>query len=84
MFPFTLPRIFPTVHADSDELAVSARTVSTLRHVRNAMAVPETEIKRWRRAFDVNAQTVVDGQKYVARVPRSCVRGRVDTSCAGT
>lgn len=66
MFPFTLPRIFPTVHADSDELAVSARTVSTLRHVRNAMAVPETEIKRWRRAFDVNAQTVVDGQKYLS------------------
>ncbi len=31
----------------------------------NPMAVPETELKRWRRTFDTNAQTTVDGQKCV-------------------
>ncbi|PCH34210.1 mitochondrial carrier [Wolfiporia cocos MD-104 SS10] len=66
MFPLNLPRIFPTAYCDNDELAVSARTVSSLRHVRSVMAVGETELKRWRRIFDTNAHTVADGQKYLS------------------
>ncbi|KAI0931506.1 hypothetical protein AcV5_005022 [Taiwanofungus camphoratus] len=65
MFPLSLPRIFPTVHCDNDELAVSSRTVSALRHVKSVMSVPETELRRWRRNFDANATTVVDGEKFL-------------------
>lgn len=62
MFPLNLPRVFLTVYCDQDELAVAVWTVSALRHVRNLIAVPETEIKRWRRIFDTNSTTVMNGQ----------------------
>ena len=64
MFPFNLPRIFSTLYADS-EPAPPSRAVSALSSVKNAMSVPESELKRWRRTFDANAQTVVEGQKCV-------------------
>ncbi|KAI0652392.1 mitochondrial carrier [Trametes meyenii] len=67
MFPFTLPRIFPTLYCDSAEAppAPASRAASALNTVKNAMAVPENELKRWRRTFDTNAQTVVEGQKFL-------------------
>jgi solute carrier family 25 aspartate/glutamate transporter 12/13 len=36
-----------------------------LKTVRNAIAVPENELKRWRRVFDANAKVVIDGQKFL-------------------
>ncbi|KAJ7675333.1 mitochondrial carrier domain-containing protein [Mycena rosella] len=48
-----LSNIFPTVHADSP-----------LAALKTAVAVPETELKRWRRTFDANAK-VVNGEKYL-------------------
>ena len=59
MFPLSLPRIFGTVHCDSD--APTSRAASTINTVKSAISVPESELKRWRRSFDANAQTVVEG-----------------------
>ncbi|KAJ7109932.1 mitochondrial carrier domain-containing protein [Mycena epipterygia] len=44
----------PTIHADS----------SLTSALKTAVAVPETELKRWRRTFDANAK-VVNGEKYL-------------------
>jgi solute carrier family 25 (mitochondrial aspartate/glutamate transporter), member 12/13 len=55
-----LSTVFPVVHCDSEgSLAASA-----LKTVRTAVSVPETELKRWRRIFDVNSK-VVDGERYL-------------------
>ncbi|KAJ7492348.1 mitochondrial carrier domain-containing protein [Mycena latifolia] len=48
-----LSNIFPTIHADSP-----------LTALKTAVAVPETELKRWRRTFDANAK-VINGEKYL-------------------
>lgn len=69
MFPLSLPRIFGTVHCDSD--APTSRAASTINTVKSAISVPESELKRWRRSFDANAQTVVEGQKCVASPTQS-------------
>lgn len=29
------------------------------------MAIPENELRRWRRVFDANAKVVIDGEKCV-------------------
>ncbi|PPQ79404.1 hypothetical protein CVT25_002674 [Psilocybe cyanescens] len=54
--------IFPTVHCESD--GPSSITKSALQSVRTAVAVPESEIKRWRRTFDTNAK-VINGEKFL-------------------
>ncbi|KAH9920237.1 mitochondrial inner membrane protein [Epithele typhae] len=64
MFPFNLPRIFDTVYCDE---APKSRAASAFSSVKNAVAVPESELKRWRRTFDANAKTMADGQKYMNR-----------------
>lgn len=53
-------RILPTTHCDSE--AQPSLTKAALQSVRTAVAVPESELKRWRRTFDVNAK-VVNGEK---------------------
>ena len=70
MFPLNLPRIFPTIFCDSDQSppAPASRAAAAINTVKSAMAVPESELKRWRRTFDANAQTVVGDQKYVRLV----------------
>lgn len=65
MFPFGLPRIFPTVYCDAEGAPPPSRTASAIKAVKGVVAVPENELKRWRRTFDTNAQTVVEGTKYV-------------------
>lgn len=65
MFPLNLPRIFPTVHCDAEGAPPTSRTAAALKSVKSAVAVPENELKRWRRTFDANAQTEVEGTKYV-------------------
>ena len=67
MFPLGLPRIFGTIHCDADDQAPTSRAVSAINTVKSAIGVPESELKRWRRTFDANAQTVVEGQKCVFR-----------------
>ncbi|KAF8167349.1 mitochondrial carrier domain-containing protein [Crassisporium funariophilum] len=57
-----LSRIFPTVHCDSD--GSTSLTASALQTVRTAVAVPESELKRWRRTFEANAK-VVNGDKFL-------------------
>ncbi|KAI0715020.1 mitochondrial carrier [Earliella scabrosa] len=64
MFPLSLPRLFPTVYCDASE-GPTSRAASAINTVKSAVSVPESELKRWRRTFDANAQTVVDGQKYL-------------------
>jgi solute carrier family 25 aspartate/glutamate transporter 12/13 len=63
-----LPRIFGPVHCDAPE------PVSSLKQtIKSAVTVRETELGRWRRTFDANAKTEVEGQKCVRtarRVPR--------------
>ena len=65
MFPLSLPRVFPTTYCDADAPAGTSRTASALGAVKNAIATPESELRRWRRIFDSNAQTVVEGNKCV-------------------
>ncbi|KAF9245862.1 mitochondrial carrier domain-containing protein [Melanogaster broomeanus] len=55
---------FLTVHCDASDGPVSL-SGSALKTVRNAIAVPENELKRWRRVFDANAKVVIDGQKFL-------------------
>ncbi|KII93679.1 hypothetical protein PLICRDRAFT_49701 [Plicaturopsis crispa FD-325 SS-3] len=58
-----LSRIFPTVYNDSDK-----GTIGSIRSaVSSAVAVPENEIKRWRRTFDANAKVEVNGEKFLDR-----------------
>jgi len=57
-----LPRVISTVHCDTDEPS-SSLTSSALKSVRSVVAVPENELKRWRRIFESNAKVVIDGEK---------------------
>ncbi|KAI0055680.1 EF-hand [Artomyces pyxidatus] len=64
-----LPNLFPRIHADAEPTPPSAsigasRVVETVKSVAR---VQEPEIKRWRRTFDANAKTVVDGERYLER-----------------
>jgi len=66
MFPFNLPPIFSSVvHCDADPEATSSRAASAIKTVKSAMAVPENELKRWRRTFDANAQVTVNSDKFL-------------------
>lgn len=58
-----LSRLFPTVYCDSSDNSTSL-TAAALKTVRTAVAVPESELKRWRRTFDAYAKDV-NGEKYV-------------------
>ena len=55
--------VLPSVHSDSDTSS-SSLTASALQSVRTAVAVPESELKRWRRTFDSNAK-LVNGERWV-------------------
>lgn len=55
-------QIVPTAHCDAPESKNSVLS-SALKTVRTAVAVPENELKRWRRTFEVNAKVVVNGDK---------------------
>ncbi|KAF9055844.1 mitochondrial carrier domain-containing protein [Panaeolus papilionaceus] len=60
-------RVFPTIHADSPETQEGARSTlkaAALQTVRTAVAVPENELKRWRRTFDNNSKEV-NGEKFL-------------------
>lgn len=57
-----LSRIFPTVYCDSE--AQPSLTATAIKTVRTAVAVPESELKRWRRTFESNAK-VINGEKLV-------------------
>ncbi|PBK76635.1 mitochondrial carrier [Armillaria solidipes] len=56
------PRIFPMAHCDDAESHSLA--ASALKSVRTAVAVPESELRRWRRTFDSNSKDV-NGDKYL-------------------
>lgn len=69
MFPLRLPPIFTPIHCDADteSRASASRTASAIKTVKSAMAVPENELKRWRRIFDANASSGSDGEKFLTR-----------------
>ena len=48
----------PSVDADQSK----SLTATAINTVRNAVAIPENELKRWRRTFDANAK-VINGEK---------------------
>ncbi|KAF8808133.1 mitochondrial carrier [Phlegmacium glaucopus] len=54
--------ILPTVHCDSGPS--SSLTASALQTMRTAVAVPENELKRWRRTFDNNAK-LINGERFL-------------------
>ncbi|KAH9044412.1 mitochondrial inner membrane protein [Lactarius pseudohatsudake] len=56
----------PTVHADSGDTngGTASRVVQS---VKSAVRAQESELKRWRRTFDANAKTVVNGEKLLDR-----------------
>lgn len=55
--------LLPTVHCDTQ--VNSSFAGSALKTVRNVVATPESELRRWRRVFDANAKVVVNGEKYL-------------------
>lgn len=55
--------LLSTVHCDTQ--VNSSFAGSALKTVRNAVANPESELRRWRRVFDANAKVVVNGEKYL-------------------
>lgn len=55
--------LLSTVHCDTQ--VNSSFAGSALKTVRNAVATPESELRRWRRVFDANAKAVVNGEKYL-------------------
>jgi len=55
--------VLPSVHSDSDTSS-SSLTASALQSVRTAVAVPESELKRWRRTFDSNAK-LINGERFL-------------------
>lgn len=59
-----LPRIFPTVHCDSS--GGSSALAGAVDTVRSAVAVQETELTRWRKAFEANAKTEAKDEKCVS------------------
>ncbi|KAH9951010.1 mitochondrial carrier [Amylocystis lapponica] len=65
MFPISLPPIFPRAYCDTDGSVGTSRAASALQSVKSAISTPESELKRWKRVFDTNAQTVVEGQKFL-------------------
>lgn len=60
----------PGVHADSGDTNGGA-TSRVVQSVKSAVRAQESELKRWRRTFDTNAKTVVNGEKCVYSVARS-------------
>jgi solute carrier family 25 aspartate/glutamate transporter 12/13 len=58
------PNTLPVVHPDSGN-ADGGPTSRVVQTVKSAVRVPESEIKRWHRTFDVNAKAVVNGEKCV-------------------
>ncbi|EPQ60252.1 mitochondrial carrier [Gloeophyllum trabeum ATCC 11539] len=79
MVSLRLPNIFPTAHCDSESgspapgssssfTGSAASAISTVRSsVKNVVTVGESELQRWRRTFEANAKTVVDGKNYLDR-----------------
>ncbi|EIN13882.1 mitochondrial carrier [Punctularia strigosozonata HHB-11173 SS5] len=65
MWPISLPRIFPAVHCDADSTG-STVAGAAINTVKNVVSVQETELKRWRRTFESNAKTEVNGEKYLS------------------
>ena len=59
------PDSLPIVHADSGDSDGNA-AARVVQSVKSAVRVPESEIKRWRRTFDSNAKTLVEGEKCVS------------------
>ncbi|KAH9065683.1 mitochondrial inner membrane protein [Lactarius vividus] len=56
----------PTVHADSGDTNGGAAS-RVVQSVKSAVRAQESELKRWRRTFDANAKTVVNGEKLLDR-----------------
>lgn len=54
--------MLPTTHCDTQSNSSSLAN-SALKTVRNVVATPESELRRWKRVFDANAKVVVDGDK---------------------
>ncbi|KAJ3812398.1 mitochondrial carrier domain-containing protein [Lentinula aff. lateritia] len=55
-----LSTVFPVVHCDTD----SSLAASAIKSVRTAVSVPETELRRWRRIFDINSK-IINGERYL-------------------
>ncbi|KAI9448846.1 mitochondrial inner membrane protein [Russula earlei] len=55
----------PVVHADSGNSDGGAAAL--VQTVKSAVRVPESELRRWRRTFDANAKSVVDGARFLDR-----------------
>lgn len=63
MLPFPISRYFSPVHCD--EAPPNTRAKAALSSLTQAVAAPETELKRWRKTFNANAKNEVNGEKWV-------------------
>lgn len=74
--PISPPDSLPVVHADSGNSNGSAAS-RVVKTVKSAVRVPESEMKRWRRTFDTNAKSLVDGEKCAFLVFSSLFESRL-------
>jgi len=54
--------MLPTAHCDA-QVNSSSLANSALKTVRNVVAIPESELRRWKRVFDANAKVLVNGER---------------------
>ncbi|KAH7923251.1 mitochondrial carrier [Leucogyrophana mollusca] len=59
-----ISHVLSTIHCEADG-GSSSLASSALKSVRNAVAAPENELKRWRRVFEANAKVAIDGEKFL-------------------
>lgn len=56
--------MLPTAHCDA-QVNSSSLANSALKTVRNVVATPESELRRWKRVFDANAKVLVNGERFL-------------------
>ncbi|GJE89667.1 mitochondrial carrier [Phanerochaete sordida] len=58
--------LMSTIHCDTPpQTSIASKAANAVQTVKSAMSVPESELKRWRRTFDTNAQVVVENEKFL-------------------
>ncbi len=71
---FPTSSLFTTIHCDAPaQPGVTSRAAAAIETVKSAVSVPENELKRWKRLFEGNAKTLIDGQKCAHLSPHTCV-----------
>ncbi|THH08356.1 hypothetical protein EW145_g2768 [Phellinidium pouzarii] len=70
MLPFPLPRVLSPISCDDGlepSPATMSRALGAISSFKKVIQTPESELKRWRRTFDMNAKVTVGDAKFLDR-----------------